>query len=407
MRKWLLLSLLVVLSGLPLWVDQSFAQSTICPASGMNVLATNQVGRKVTIQFSICDANGVAISTVQPSAVRLIEDEQVVLNPVFQTFLADQREPIQVSLANGGSTVLSAVGASIGIVFDATQLLNGSGTDVRDNIGAGRVVIEAFLLEPGDPPPVRTVALGDPERVGLFIPTDQPDQSLRPNDLPDFTADRYAVVNTLRVGLPIRQGKTNLFAAVQAAIEATARDAQRRGAQAIVVVVSDGGDAISGDALNTIVARAVQAQVKILAIGVGSDRALQTNGFRLQQLAEATGGRYLQRPSEQAVAELFTQFVTAQPVAMYEVSYETAVLDDGRAHSVRLEVTTANGTLTYAMPVNPGNAGQSGQLRPVWEELVRGYLLFAVPSLVIITLIVIGIFAMGRSGLNEKTLSTR
>ncbi|GIV90515.1 MAG: hypothetical protein KatS3mg055_3033 [Chloroflexus sp.] len=408
MKRWLILSLLLLVGFLSIGVHSSLAQQPVCAGPGLNVLAARQVNRTVTMQFSVCDTNGVPINTVTGNAIRLVEDGQIVSDVNFQQRVADQTTPVQaVPLVDGTAVSLNAIGASIGIVFDATQLLNGTGTNVQDNIGAGRVAIEAFLLQAGDPPPPRTVAPGNPERIGLFIPADQPGQLLQPNDLPGFTTDRYAVVNTLRIGLPIRQGKTNLFAAVQAALQATVRDAQQRGGQAIVMVVSDGGDLLTSDAFNTLVNQAVQQNVRILAIGVGGDQALQKNGFRLQQLAESTGGAYMQRPSEQDVGQLFERFVTAQPVTVYEVSYDTAVIDDGRPHQVVLEVTTTNGNFNYTMPITAGSGATTTQLRPVWDVLLRQYFLFAIPALVMITVFTIGIMTLLRDQSIEKAPTSK
>lgn len=386
-----------------IWAGTSVAQSSLCSSPGLNVLAATQTQRTVTIQFSVCDSNGVPLSGYTQNAVRLNEDGRPVANVAFQALTADQTNPaLTAPLANGNAVALSAIPASIGIVFDATQLLNGTGSNLGDHIGAGRIAIESFLLESGDPPPPRTIVPANPERVAVFIPADQPGQSLRPNDLPDFTADRYLVINTLRVGLPVRQGKTNLFAAVQAAIEATARDARQRGAPALVLVVSDGGDALTGDAFNSLVSQATQQNVRILTFGVGTDRALQNNGFRLQQLAESTGGRYWQRPNEADASAAFAQFVTANPASIYTVRYETAIIDDGQPHQATLEVATPAGNLTYTMPISVTGSGNS-ELLPVWDVLLRQYFLLAVPVLILVSAIVVLMMAVFRGGINSAT----
>jgi hypothetical protein len=233
--------------------------------------------------------------TGAPSAS--LKTETPITSFTLESQTAHDGQPVQtVPLVNGGTFTLVTTGASIGIVFDASQLLNGTGAGAGDHLGAARAAIEAFLLEPGDPPPPRTRSPGNMERVALFIPADQPAQALQPDGLPGFTQDRYAVINTLRQNLPVRQGKTSLNAAIQAAIDATARDAQENGGKAVVLVVSDGGDALTGDSFNSLISQASQKQVKIVAFGIGTDKALQNNGFRLKQLAEATGGIYLERP---------------------------------------------------------------------------------------------------------------
>jgi hypothetical protein len=278
-------------------------------------------------------------------------------------------------------------GASIGIVFDASQLLNGTGAGAGDHLGAARAAIEAFLLEPGDPPPPRTRSPGNMERVAIFIPADQPAQALQPDGLPGFTQDRYAVINTLRQNLPVRQGKTSLNAAIQAAIDATARDAQENGGKAVVLVVSDGGDALTGDSFNSLISQASQKQVQIVAFGVGTDKALKNNGFRLKQLAEATGGIYLERPDANGAGSAFQRVVQSQPAAIYTVRYDTRIIDDGKSHTVVLEVVTPSGTRSYPFPLTYAGVTTGVTLAPLGDVLLRQYFMFAIPIAVMLSLL--------------------
>lgn len=387
-------------------VTPALAQSSDC--RGLQPLADRFQFPDVTIQFMVCDANGNPVNDLAKSSLRLSEDGRAVSEFNFASVTADSRNPaIMVPLINGQTFPINAVGASIGIVFDASILLNGSGRDVRDSINEGRIAIESFLLEAGDPPPVRTAAPGDPERVGLFIPVDQPNQSLRPDNLPTFTQDRYAVVNALRQGLPVRQGKTSLYAAVQAAIEATARDARQYNAEAIVLVVSDGGDTLSGDTLNSLINLASQQNVRIIAFGVGTDRALQNNGFRLRQLAEATGGRYYERPSPELAGTAFTEFVRSRPTTVYEVTYRTSIFDDGREHHAVLEVTTAGGNFSLTVPLRLGvQTTTSGDILSQVNDILLRYAFIGLPVAILLATIISSIFwAVRRSSIAQnKTL---
>ncbi len=379
--------------------------------SGLNVHSVRFQFPKVEMVFSVCDDTGNRIAGLDRSAIRLTEDGKPVSGFTMETVVADAQTPTQsVVLPDGSMLTLTATSASIGIVFDATQLLNGSGQQRRDSIAEGRAAIEAFLLESGDPPPPRTRSPGNIERVGLFIPADQPDQSLRPESLPDFTQDRYAVINTLRQNLPERQGKTSLIAAIQAAIDATARDAQQRGAEAVVLVVSDGGDALTGDTFNGLVAQANQQKVKIAAFGVGTDRALQSNGFRLKQLAEATGGVYIERPSATDAGNAFMRVVALRENAAYRVQYDTSIIDDGRQHPVVLEVTTPNGVRTYSFSLTYESPADNVSFAPLGNVLLRRYFMFAIPIALLfslfLTLLSGAMFWFGKSssgGLGGKT----
>jgi len=361
------------------------AQSTGC--RGIEVLAAQVAFPKVTVQFRLCDQQSNPIVDLNRGAIRLLEDGITVADYTLDSQIADVDQPVlNVPLVSGAQYPLTAIGASIGIVFDASQLLNGSGADVRDNIGAGRRAIEAFLLEMGDPPPPRTKSPANPERVALFIPVEQPSQSLFPSSLPGFTQDRYAVINTLRQDLPIRQGKTSLAAAIQTAIDATARDARQNGGNAIVLVVSDGGDALTGDTFNSLIAYANQQNVKVIAFGIGTDKALSNNGFRLKQLAESTGGIYFERPGEVEAGQAFLSLVQPQPTALYTLTYNSRIIDDGKDHSMTLEISIPGGTQNYTLPLRY-NGMATTVLVPLYDVLVRQYLIFALPIAILVSFV--------------------
>jgi hypothetical protein len=361
------------------------AQSTGC--RGIEVLAAQVAFPKVTVQFRLCDQQSNPIVDLNRGAIRLLEDGITVADYTLDSQIADVDQPVlNVPLVSGAQYPLTAIGASIGIVFDASQLLNGSGADVRDNIGAGRRAIEAFLLEMGDPPPPRTKSPANPERVALFIPVEQPSQSLFPSSLPGFTQDRYAVINTLRQDLPIRQGKTSLAAAIQTAIDATARDARQNGGNAIVLVVSDGGDALTGDTFNSLIAYANQQNVKVIAFGIGTDKALSNNGFRLKQLAESTGGIYFERPGEVEAGQAFLSLVQPQPTALYTLTYNSRIIDDGKDHSMTLEISIPGGTQNYTLPLRY-NGMATTVLVPLHDVLVRQYLIFALPIAILVSFV--------------------
>lgn len=383
MKHCIRIFVLWVIALLPM--TAAYAQPAAC--RGLEVHAAQLAFPTVTLQFSVCDASGNQMTTLDRSAIRLLEDGTPITDFTLESHIAQAGQPVQsIPLVNGGTFTLVTTGASIGIVFDASQLLNGTGAGAQDNIGKGRAAIEAFLLEPGDPPPPRTTSPGNMERVALFIPVEQPSQSLQPETLPGFTQDRYAVINTLRQNLPVRQGKTSLNAAIQAAVDATARDAQQNGGEAVVLVVSDGGDALTGDSFNSLLSQASQKKVRFVVFGIGTDKALQTNGFRLKQLAESTGGIYLQQPSEADAGNAFQQIVQPRPAGMYTLRYNTRIIDDGKSHTAVLEVVTPLGVQNYPFPLTY-TAGGSAALTPLNDVLIRQYFAFAVPIALLLSLI--------------------
>jgi hypothetical protein len=380
------------------------AQST----SELEIHATTVAFPQVTIQFSVHDATGRRVVGLGQSNIRLVEDGNPIPQFALDSQIADTATPVQqVALSDGSTYSLAATGATIGLVFDATQLLNGSGAKARDNLSVARLAIEAFLLESGDPPPVRTLAPGNLEQVGLFIPVDQPSQTLQPDGATGFTQDRYALINALR-GLQPRQGKTNLYAGVQAAIDATARQAEQMGTEAVVLVVSDGGDAISGDTFNALITQATQRKVHIVAFGIGSDAALKSGGFRLKQLADGTGGVYLERPNAADAGAAFAQLAKPTPSAMYSLHYTTALIDDGKAHSVALQVNLPSGTVNYQFNLDTMHTAPPTTLQPLNDILMRQYVVIALPVALLLSLflaLITGFLRPGATGLNNgKTL---
>lgn len=384
MKRGVQIFLLCVITITLLPLARAYAQPATC--RGLEVHAAQLAFPTVTLQFSVCDTSGNRMTTLDRSAIRLLEDGTPIADFTLESHIAQTGQPVQsVPLVDGNTFTLATTGASIGIVFDASQLLNGTGANAQDNIGKGRAAIEAFLLEPGDPPPPRTMSPGNMERVGLFVPADQPSQSLQPQELPGFTQDRYAVINTLRQNLPVRQGKTSLNAAIQAAIDATARDAQQNGGEAVVLVVSDGGDTLTGDSFTSLLAQATQQKVRIAVFGIGTDKALQKNGFRLKQLAEATGGIYLEQPTDADAGSAFQQIVQPRPAGMYTLRYNTRIIDDGKSHMAILEVVTPSGVQNYTFPLTY-TVGENIVLTPLSDVLLRQYFAFAVPIAILLSL---------------------
>lgn len=346
----------------------------------------------VTIDFQVLDSAGHSVVGLKPGNIQLSEDGKPVAQFTLREHTANAATPgLAVTLSDGMVHNLAAKGATIGIVFDATQLLNGTGSNAANHLEAARLAIEAFLLEPGDPqaPPIRSMSPNSPERVGLFIPVDNAVQSLQPADLPGFTQDRYEVINALR-NLQPRSGKTNLYAAVQAAIEATASESERTGTTAVVLVVSDGGDAISGDTFNAVIDQANDRNVQVATFGIGTDNALEAGGFRLKQLADGTGGMYAQRPDATAAGTVFTQLATPTATSIYTLNYQTAIIDDGKEHQIQIVVNLPDGgSVSNVIPFAPSVAFgvEPVSLNPLGDVLLRQYFLIALPAALLLSLL--------------------
>lgn len=365
---------------------QPLALSQAQSAAKVDIRAVAINFPEITIDIRVKDGRGRDVLDLDTRNVQVVEDGTTTITPLEVTQqTTDMSDPDRaISLSDGQQETLKPTGAAIGIVFDATTMLNGGAS--TDYVAAGRNAIEKFLQQTG------TQAPGNPEVISLFIPIDSPEQQIQPEEFVTFTYDRNAIINHLRT-FQSRSGKTNLYAAIQQAVVDTATTAQSQGRNAVVLVVSDGGDAISGDTFNAIIERANTSGVKISAFGVGTDKNLneQQGGFRLNQLASATGGVYVQRPDDQSAANAFSSTVTATPASLYTLRYRTNLIDDGKRHHLVVQVTLPGGQVnsqqvefTGDAPILPGM-----QLAPLGDVLLRQYFVIAVPVALLGSLIVV------------------
>lgn len=384
---------LVCLAGLPL--IQTNAQSS---ASIEIVSASFRNFPDYTIYFRVRDTSGKDIlEGVQPGNIKVIEDGTPVFAELdIQQHKVDASKPeqaIRIESSDAYTYTLYTTGATIGVVFDATTLLNAQATGV-DYVQSGRDMIETFLLNTGGQATI------DPEAISLFIPTDNPAQHMQPDEFVAFTQDRNAVVNYLRA-MPPRTGATTLYAAVQKAVQQTADKARQRGSHAIVLVVSDGGDNLSGESFNEIVRIATEQQVKIVTFGLKPDET-GTKNFQLAKLADLTDGVYKATPDVATINEVFTQTVQAMPATLYALKYQTNLVEDGTQHTLALQIVLPDGHIVTSedIPFVPGGNHESQPILPAGVALQR-YLLFAVPIAALIPALFIGITRMWRGNLSQ------
>lgn len=333
-----------------------------------------------TIEFCVRvrDAAGRDVLSLGPGQIQVIEDGAAG-PPVAELRLRDAREADaagNLAMRDGLVEPLYDTGATLGVVFDMPAVLG------AERVGLARQATEQFLLQAGGLAPF------NPEAIGLYLPIAQPDEQVMPAitgaDPDGFTQDANAVINHLRTMQP-RAGKaTSLYAAIQRAVEDTTRVAQRRGSAAAVLVVSDGGDRISGETFNAIIGRANGVGVRIVAFDYRND-----GSFQLNQLAGSTDGAYRQRPDDAAARDAFAQVVAATPAGLYSVRYKTALRNDGRPHRFAIRVTLPEGEATSETVEVSFDQPEVTPFPPLWSVLLRQYLLIALPVLLLASLLLV------------------
>lgn len=349
-------------------------------------------GRSIEVLFKVVDRDTKRdIHGVEERDLKLLEDDVAINAPLelsaFSTDAANpmrdvalQTSPDGVAPVEGSNPIaLSVVGATIGIVFDASTLTNASG-DPTDYVGRGRELLVSFL-EAG-----RTIAASDPEEIGLFVPLSVPEVSgeqIRPAALPGFGQDRNAVINVLNQMSP-RDGKTNLFDTLSVAVGATADRAAERGTDAYVLVVTDGGDSTSMGSYDALLAEATERRVRLLILGVGPQKRLSANAGGLTTLAARTGGAYLGNPDAAAIADFYHTNVDVTGQSAYILRYTTSLIEDGKPHHLVIQVSGpasgASAPIPIAITAPPASAGDMSQA-------LRGYALWAIPLAIVVSLL--------------------
>lgn len=361
-------------------------------------------GRNVEVLFRVTDrVTARDLQNLQPSDLKLVEDgapiaSQAKLTP-FRTDAANPVNTVELKpSANGAAPVkgskpvaLSVVGATIGLVYDASKLTNVA-RDPIDYVGRGRELLVEFLNAG------RPIAASNPESLGLFLPLSVPainGEQIRPESLPDFGQDRNAVINGLNQLQP-RPGKTNIFDTLSVAVSATADAAASRGTDAYVLVVTDGGDSTSVGSYDALVADALARKVKLLIFGVGPQKRLATNAAALTTLAAKTGGAYVGNPDNAAAKDFYLANVSVTGQSAYILSYTTDLIDDGAPHNLVIRVDGSATGESDAIPVEPGAATGAASGPLDLGTALRGYAMRAIPLAIVVSIALTGLLVLLR-----------
>lgn len=327
---------------------------------------------KVTIVMRVTD--GSDIVTLEPRDFTVYQNG-LPLGPPEQLdrLVADAETQVRtLSLNSGQTTKLCAVGPTVAVVLDLPAFFG------QERIALGKAATWEFLNQ------LRALETCLPAAIGLYVPIGQPDeqvqQGLEQGDAEGYTLDLNAALNAITESAP-RQGRTtNLYAALQEAIDDSSRIAAARGGAATVLVVSDGGDGISREAYEGAARLAGERGVKVAAFDVS-----RSGSFLLNELAASTGGEY-QRTSDTAAAVTALQrTVSLSPSALYRLSFTTTLRDNGQSHAFTVKVNTPSGELmSEDIPFTMAN--RSADLPPLPLALLWHYVPVALPTVLVLSL---------------------
>lgn len=163
-------------------------------------------------------------------------------------------------------------------------------------------------------------------------------------------------------------GETALYDAVVVALEQFVEDGGRH----TVVLLSDGGDTVSGASLEEVTARLVTSGVQLHVVELQSP---ESDSAALQQLGSAGNGSVVPVSDPTALAGVYGQ-IAAQLVHRYEVtytseSYGTTQLDI----TASTDEASATGSIHVAFPPPPVTAPPVEEAEPVAPEFRPGQLI--------------------------------
>jgi hypothetical protein len=220
--------------------------------------------------------------------------------------------------------------ATVAIVADISALLGSQEIEeVRDDV----YLLFKHLLHNADE-----------AEVALFVPRSNAlDQSLI---VAPFTTDFEEALRALENTEP-RNGRTDLYNAVVAAVNTSADRAIQHGGPAYVVVLSDGqdrtsivGSGVSG--ANEAARLAEERHVPVFTFGYGRNRGAAL----MAQVADRTGGTYQPNPTEEDITAFVNTMLASARAGSYEVTYRSSLPTDGAEHVLTIRVLVDNLPLT-------------------------------------------------------------
>lgn len=162
---------------------------------------------------------------------------------------------------------------------------------------------------------------------------------------------------------------TNLYDAIDKAIDVVSLSANTTGLR-LLVVLTDGGDNASTLPLNSLSSKLATANLPVFTIGLGQD--IDSN--LLRDMADKTGGVYVSTLNTAELAAIYVQ-ISERVNNEYLLTYHSAI-GDCLIHSVQVLVATPDGAKAYdsdftrcvALAATPvaSASGRRGSMNP-WE----------------------------------------
>ncbi len=355
-------------------------------------------GRTVSMKLRVVDqSTKQEVANIAPDQITIFQDgselrdTQVQLTATSTDAFNHDRD----NIAFDSSQNLTASGATVGVVLDLSVALNKGAPAGTDYVKEARDAAELWINQGTD------IATQDPEQIGLFIPLANNSQALQPEAVKGFQYDHNLVIERIR-NEAAREGATDLYDAMLAAIEQTAATAKQRGTPAYVVVFSDG--TVSGDSeakAGLVLSKAEANNVTIVAFGIGNPTSLERDSNRLPHIAPATGGEYIQTPLDQReakIADVYKQYIKPVDRTGYDLAFVHTAPVDNQEHTFQVHVTLGGqewSSTVRAIP--PDGAGISADPSAIpLASLQQWYLLRAIPLAIILTALATGLATLSK-----------
>ncbi len=212
-----------------------------------------------------------------------------------------------------------------------------------------------------------------------------------------FTTSAEEIDAALATAPPLAYG-TLMRDAVDEAVGLLAAERATVGS---VVVLSDGADTGSSVSTAALAERARRTDVRVFTVGLRSHRF---DGGPLEALAGATGGRYAEASSPEALERVFAE-LGSRLASEYLIRYRSEARPDVRVHvAVRVEEIDGVGVTEYTTPAVAANPGPPFR-RPLVERFVQSQVGVVATSVVFALVVALGLVALIRP--RPRTLRRR